>query len=381
MAGAVSRLADLRPNQRPIDPDVKVPEAVKRAAAAAEAAHAANYGQQDAPPVSTPDGNNPDTIQIAEPSATPPTPPQPQPVPPQPVTPQGNEPPPTPPQPQPPAPPSTPAEFETELQRVRSAEGRKRAQLEQQLGNAADRIAILEQMVQELQQTRTASPPPAPAAPPPQLITPEERDNFGPEMLDVVGRRAQEAISPQLAELRAMMDTLKQEVTGTVQTVKQTTRQGMLAALDQALPDWRQINVTPEFKAWLALPDPYFGVSRHSALLTAFEKNDTPRVLNFFKGFVSDLAAQAPAEPPATVQPPAPAAPAKPSLETLAAPGRARTSAQPNAPTEKQIITTADINAFYTAVRQGYYRGREAEKIALEQELFAAQREGRVKQV
>ena len=36
---------------------------------------------------------------------------------------------------------------------------------------------------------------------------------------------------------------------------------------------------------------------------------------------------------------------AKPGLESLAAPGRARMSAQPNAPAEKQIITTADVNA------------------------------------
>jgi hypothetical protein len=103
-------------------------------------------------------------------------------------------------------------------------------------------------------------------------------------------------------------------------------------------------------------------------------------VLNFFKGFVSELAAEDPDQNIPTVVPPAPA-PARPSLETLAAPGRARTSAQPNAPTEKQIITTADIDAFYDAVRRGMYRGREAEQAQLEQELFLAQREGRVRAV
>jgi hypothetical protein len=90
------------------------------------------------------------------------------------------------------------------------------------------------------------------------------------------------------------------------------------------------------------------------------------------------------AEDPAQLTAPTPAAPTappKPGLESLAAPGKARTSAQPNAPAEKQIITTADVNAFYDAVRKGYYNGREAEKNALEQELFAAQREGRVRAV
>jgi hypothetical protein len=213
-----------------------------------------------------------------------------------------------------------------------------------------------------------------------QLVTEQERNEFGPEMLDVMGRRARETISPELAELRAMMGTLEQKVTGTQRATVQNARQAMLTKLSDELPEWQQINLRPEFKAWLALPNPYADGSRHSALLRAFEQNDTGRVLNFFNGFISELAAQDPADTPAPA-PATPPAPPKPSLETLAAPGRARTSAQPNAPAEKQIITTADVNAFYAAVRQGMYRGREAEKEALEQELFAAQREGRVRAV
>jgi hypothetical protein len=237
-------------------------------------------------------------------------------------------------------------------------------------------MAILENEMQELR-NRPATPV-EPAAPAARLITPEEESNFGPEMLDVVGRRATEAISPQLAELRAMMTSLEQKVTGTVTAVKTNAKQAMLTKLDQDLPDWRQINTTNEFKSWLALTDPLFGVTRQSALLKAYEQNDTARVLNFFQSFVSELAASTPTNDLPADPSPAPA-PARPSLETLAAPGRARMSAQPNAPAEKQIITTADVNAFYAAVRQGFYRGREAEKQALEQELFAAQREGRVR--
>lgn len=368
MSGNVSRVSDLRPNTTPIDPDVKVPAAVKRAAEAAEAAQRAAYPDQATAPTPTPPQppTNPDTISIAPPPPAPVTPaptPTPQATPP--VTPEGN-------------PPQLSPEAELEIHRVRSEEGRKRAKIEQQLLAAADRMAMLENTVAELQRAQAAPPAPPPA--PVQLVTEKERDEFGAEMLDVMGRRARETISPELAELRAMMGTLEQKVTGTQRATVQNAREGMLSKLSEQLPEWQQINVRPEFKAWLALPNPYADGSRHSALLRAFEQNDTGRVLNFFNGFISELAAQDPADTPA----PAPAtlpAPPKPGLETLAAPGRARTSAQPNAPAEKQIITTADVNAFYAAVRQGMYRGREAEKEALEQELFAAQREGRVRAV
>ena len=370
MARDVQRVADLRANPRPIDPDVVVPAAVKRAAEAAEAAHKATYGEQQVTPPPTPPPANPDGIVIADPPAppppapTPPTPPQPtpQPVPPE-VTPT-------------PAPRQWDPEVELEMQRIRSAEGRKRADLVNQINAQNDRMAILEQTIQELRTAQPAAPTPPPA--PTRLITEQEANEFGPEMLDVMGRRAKETISPELAELRSMMQSLEQKVTGTVSTIAKSAKQMMLDGLDRALPDWRQINLTPEFKQWLALQDPLFGVSRNSALQQAYAQNDTARVLAFFKGFVSELAATTPDQ--AVVDPPAPA-PAKPSLETLAAPGRARTSAQPNAPAEKQIITTADIDAFYDAVRRGLYNGREAEKEALEQELFAAQREGRVRQI
>lgn len=363
MAPNVVKASNLRPDQRPIDPDVNIPEAVKRSIAAAEAAQKAAYPDQPAAPAAPKPPANADTIVVADPPAAPAPPAEPA----SPVTPPGNEP--------PPAEKTWPPEVELEMQRIRSAEGRRRAALEQQLSQAADRMSILENRLNEL----ASAPPPAPVAPPApptRLVTEEEENNFGTEMLDVIGRRARETISPELAELRAMMAGIEQKLTGTAEAQKQTSRQSMLGKLNSDLPEWKQINVQPEFKAWLALPDPYFGVSRLGALKTAFEQNDTARVLNFFNGFVSELAASTPANDPEIISP---APPARPSLETLAAPGRARSSAQPTAPAEKQIITTADIDAFYAAVRKGLYNGREAEKLSLEQELFAAQREGRVR--
>lgn len=363
----VTRVADLRADNRPIDKDVKIPEAVKRAAAAAEAAQAAAYPGQppaDAPPAPPAAG---DTIVIAEPQPAPPAP-APQPAPAPAVTPQGNEPP----APQPAA--DLVQISADELQKLRSLAGRT-PHLTQQIAQANDRMAILESTIQDLQTQRL---PPAPPPAPTRLVTPEEESNFGTEMLDVMGRRATEAISPALAELRAMVQGLESKVTGTQTALVQSAKQKMLSDLDRELPEWRQINTTDGFKAWLSLTDPLFGISRQSALLKAYEQNDTSRVLKFFQGFVSELAASTPANDLPANPSPAPA-PARPSLDSLAAPGRARMSAQPNAPAEKQIITTADVNAFYEAVRRGMYRGREPEKDALEQELFAAQREGRVR--
>lgn len=364
----ITKASQLKADTRPIDPDVKVPEAVRRAAEAAEAAQRAAYPDQNTPTPPAP--ANSDTIVIADP---------PQPAP---VTPTGNDAPPPATQPEPPpasppASPPAPAPADEDWKHKFNSEYGRRQRLETLLAQSNDRIALLEASIEELKRQ------PAPALTPAQikLITEQEESEFGAEMLDVMGRRAKEIVSPELAELRNTVAMLKQQLEGTTAASARTAKATMLATLDSAMPEWRKINVTDEFKSWLALPDKYFGASRHSALTKAYEQNDTERVLNFFRGFVSELAAGDPARTTTSATPaqPAAATPAKTSLEDLAAPGRARTSAQPNAPAEKQIITTADIDAFYAAVRRGDYLGREAEKEALERELFQAQREGRVR--
>ncbi len=364
----VTKVSDLKGNNRPVDPDVVMPEAVRRAAERSEAAQRAAYPDQVQPepkmaqPATTKDGitivENPQPEPQPQPQPQPEPQPQPQPEPrpqPQAVTPQGND-------------------AETWEQRYRSAEGR-RVKLEQQLANAVDRMGAMEQMLQDL---KNAPPPVATPATPSRLITSEEEEQIGPEMLDIMGRRAREIVSPEVAELKATVSRLESMLNGTVKQTKQTAQQAMHAELSAKIPNWQEINQLNEFKAWLALPDPYSGATRHSMLLSAYAENDTPRVLAFFRGFVSELAATTPADEPALV-PAAAQQPPKPGLESLAAPGRARTPAQTNVPAEKQIITTADVNAFYAAKRRGEYAGREAEFAAAEAELFLAQREGRVR--
>jgi hypothetical protein len=63
----------------------------------------------------------------------------------------------------------------------------------------------------------------------------------------------------------------------------------------------------------------------------------------------------------------------------LAAPGRAKTAAPAGGPAEKPFFTTAQITQFYSAVNRGEYRGREDEQKQIENQIFAAQREGRIR--
>jgi hypothetical protein len=72
----------------------------------------------------------------------------------------------------------------------------------------------------------------------------------------------------------------------------------------------------------------------------------------------------------------APAAAPPLTLQSLAAPGGAR-SAQ-HQPAEKPMYTAEDISKFFTDCAAGRWRHREQERAAIEADIFRAQHEGRV---
>lgn len=334
----------------PVDTNVAVPRAVKEALARSEAAFHAAKGTTPAP-------------------AAPPEPPAPAPQDP-PVTPEV-----TPPaEPQPPAEPPAPENWE---HKYNSMKGR--------YDRAQEQIRGLSDQAKSLQSLLAVNPAPAmPAAtdpqPRPSLITDQERTDWGGEFLDVVSKQAKEVVSTEITSLRNTVAQLEAKLTGVNTHVTMDARQKLESALTDKIPNWNEINHSDEFKAWLALPDPYSGDIRHTILTRVYERNQIPQTLAFFQGFLAEEAALGPA--PTALQPGQNTVDntGKIPLESFAAPGRAKTAATQNpGPTEKPIITRPEIAAFYARSNAGFYRGNDAEKNRIEVEIFAAQAEGRIR--
>jgi hypothetical protein len=210
-----------------------------------------------------------------------------------------------------------------------------------------------------------------------RLITPEEEKDYGSEFLTVVGKKAKEELSPEVAQLRKEIAGLKSQLNGVGDYVAGNARERMEVMMNERLPNWQDVNVNQEFLNWLKLPDPYSGAIRHDLLKVAYERNDAPRVLAFFKGFLAEEAATTPAERGPDI-PDGASVQEKVSLESLAAPGRAKTAAA-SAPAEKPYFTRAQISKFYADSASGRYRGKEAEKDRIERQIFEAEREGRIR--
>ena len=339
----------------PIDPSVKIPAGVLAAAARADELHKSIYATEPTPAPTPEPAPEPRTEAQAPEAASPPPPAAAEP--PVEVT--------TP-------PPAPEADWERRYKAMKGRYDAEVPRLKSQLQELGEENAQLRQALAAARvapQTQPETPAELQAE---RLITPEEEADYGVDFLAVVGKKAQEIVQPYVKKIQE----LERQLSGVGEVVVQDVRSRMFSHLDDKVPSWREMNTNPAFLDWLDLPDLYSGVKRKELLAAAYERNDAPRVAAFFTGFLSQEAVVSPAKPH-------PAAAAEPQvpLESLAAPGRAKSAGGPSsAPAaEKPIFTRADISRFYADVASGKYRGREADKNRIESLIFEAEKEGRIR--
>lgn len=248
------------------------------------------------------------------------------------------------------------------------------------LARSQDQLNDMREQIQNLQGViagmQAAPAPKPPAQPTEKLLTPAEEEEYGKDLLSVVGKKAREELAPIFNAYETKIANLESQVQATQAATSVNQQQKLLDNLDAKMPEWREINTDQKFLDWLALPDAYSGAMRMDMLKAAYAQGNASRVLAFFNGFLAQEAAVAPQVPPdttGTVRVP------KVPLADLAAPGRAKTAATITTPAEKPSFTRADIAQFYADVNANVYRGRDAEKNAKEAQIFEAQRDGRIR--
>lgn len=334
------------------DDQLAIPESVKAAAARADALHKAAYAKveeaADAPAAEVTSQGNPEGNTEVTPAPAPEV-----------ITPVVT------------APAPAPVKTEDWEHKFNSMKGRF-DRSEQERRKLNDRLAGMEQVVATMQ---TPTEPERPVElDPATMLTAAEREAYGDEFIATVAKVAHQ--NPEVTKLKNELQLLKSQLANVDASIGQDARDRMHALLTSEIPNWLEVNKDPKFSDWLALTDVYSGAIKHELLKTAYAANDGPRVLNFFKGFLAEEAALVPPTTPA----PAPEVNAgKVPLESLAAPGRAKTAAATNAPAEKPIYSRAFVTQFYSDCARGVYRGRDDEKNRIDASIIEAGREKRIR--
>jgi hypothetical protein len=268
--------------------------------------------------------------------------------------------------------------------------------LQQRFESMQHQLNSTQQLLASLGSQQAQAPNLGQPAPQPSLVSPKEVTEFGADLYDFVKRAAAEVAQPMVHTLEERFRPVAQTVQQLAPAVQQTredqqrtsadvAHEKMCNGLDDLAAGWEAVNVLPEFQAWLEEIDPYAGAKRGAMLAQAYGSGDVTRVAHFFTGFQKEHAAVAPSGQQA--QPAAqgtnPGATPNVSLASLAAPGTGiggpGAAGTPNESGQQRVYTQSEISAFYTDVRKGAYRGRDADKIAIEKDIFLAQKQGRVR--
>lgn len=272
-------------------------------------------------------------------------------------------------------------EYDKLDQRYRTLQGMYTAdtnRLRTELGTANDAIQDLEDRLVEVENSTKHQP-----VTQNKYVTGADVEEFGDNTIDMVRRAAreeaetiaakqQDAYLKRIAQLESELGSFRNNVMPRVEDLSNSQAEKVKAeywsALSAQVPDWREINDSKEFKAWLLDEDPVTGANRQQFLASAHKNFDASRVVRFFQEWKRTKAGG---------QTPAPNSNSQVNLEHMIAPGTSKAGTVPG-DAEKKKWTRTEIADFYKDVTTGKYTGRLEEKKKIEAEISSAAREGRV---
>lgn len=290
-------------------------------------------------------------------------------------------------EPTPPVQPAAPATTDDFEHKYRSIKGkydaevpvlRNQAQTFERINQSLSaQVANLTEQLAAAQRMQATAP--AVRSEPVVSATAKDVETFGSDLIDLITRvsgaqteSAKSEIIRHLNDLRGAMVRTQGEVGEVKQNTAKTERALYEQRLTEAVPNWREVNATQEWLAWLAEFDPVLGSTRQAAVSDAYEKFDAPRTVAFLEAYARTVAARD-ASRPRTPQ------------EELASQVQPRSTSAPaptvpNAdPRSAKVWTQTEIADFYRACIQGKFKAAPAEKERIEAEINAAVAEGRVR--
>ncbi|MBT2772925.1 hypothetical protein J7J47_11895 [Halomonas sp. ISL-60] len=192
------------------------------------------------------------------------------------------------------------------------------------------------------------------------------KESFGEDLVTFIERMSkQNAAAPETGntkELQDRLDRLEAEKEADAAEKREDAEARFWSSLEQAVPSFRQINSDPAFLQFLSKFDPQTGRQYQQVLSEAQQSLNAKGVADIFKLHLSQATPKTPEKrtvPDEQVEP----------RTTKAAP-------TPSSQGGK-LWTGAEISQFYRDKTAGRYAADEAQR--LEADIFAAQREGRVR--
>jgi hypothetical protein len=266
-------------------------------------------------------------------------------------------------EPEPQPEPTKPSDDETWERRYKTLQGMFNAETARNKAEVADLKSQLKQVLSEIKESKVA-----PTEPQRSLVTDKDVEDFGGDLVDLIGRKAADVVNAEMSRLKAENAQLREEMGSVTEQQGEARRDVYFSNLERLVPDYRELNVDPDFLEWLADVDNLSGQPRQNFLNNAFESYDVDRTAVLFNSF-KELTA-APAKPKVVPK----------ELQRQVAPGTSKASSVASTPANERIWKMSEIDRFYKDVARGNYKGNDAEQARIEAEIDQAVLEGRLSQ-
>lgn len=200
-----------------------------------------------------------------------------------------------------------------------------------------------------------------------RLVTDDDVQTFGEDLIEVQRKVAREVageFEAKLAKLQQENEELREQVTSTSSKIAESSFEQRLHRL---VPDFEQVNASPEWISWLNEVDPLLRGPRMTIAQQAYEAGDAEAVAHYVRLFKETQ----------VVEDAAPKASTK-EVERQIQPTRSASSTA--APTGKgRIYSPADMEVLFSKMINASNRGRIDEARQLEAEIDTIYKEGRVR--
>lgn len=235
--------------------------------------------------------------------------------------------------------------------RYKSLRGKYDAEVPRLAAGNRELTARLQSIEKEIEAVKAAK-----ATPRESLVKPEEIQEFGEPLVDLIRRAARDEASSKDAEIQALHSKLERfEASST-----KTQEIDFYERLRTSVPDWEELNRNEGFLKWLSEYDELTEVQRQDSLDDAVRNNDAMRAARFFNKWKEMSGKQAAA--------------ASKSMESQVVPS---TSTVSTPPPGKKIWTRPEIQNFYEKARRGDISDKDM--VAIEADILAAQLEKRIR--
>lgn len=221
--------------------------------------------------------------------------------------------------------------------------------------------AQLQAAVKQLEEVKQAKDRENSRVLPPELLSEDEREMLGEENLAIVAKVADAKAQAKVTAMEGTIKRLEEQLAFYAGREQQRDQRAAVKTLEEKMTEaydgWKKVDNDPAFAAWMSEVDPLTGKPRDYLFKAAQRSGDVERMADFYRKYGEGKGARDPRQ----------------NLLTPA--GRPGV----NEPQGGRVWSQRDVAEFYAKIRRGEFRGREAERQALEADLFAAQREGRVR--